>query len=1540
MEGSIVDHLIDGVNLRTCGARAEAMLSVHKTHALPDCELARALAAKKPHTAAQLGSVDRHLHLTRCEFRADSLLHKDSDIHSKMHIPALLASWMRLLQPVTTTPSIDVKSVRVRVVCMQSGIKILSWCQRETRMTDCSCTPRSFCMRDKHRTSHSELQPHVGGDIFHCASKSHHGAWLQCGGNSQGANDEKQGSKFSAREEASCRHQTGNKYLANQLGEANSSCKDPGVQGGNIDQKRNKDEGNDQMNKSEPKENKEEDPQNEAESFDAVHSFFIRKKQTTRYRTSLMMLWLHVRYMLVFVLPGITFVVYLVDELDEEDQKKIEMIKSKTKEIGAFVAKKIADKAESIGTKVLGELTQFANVKTGIKIDANFSKFAKAGVKMAGKALLLAAHAASEVLFLVKPMMVIVDAFNSMRDIDSEVQTILSRLLKFSMQLWGIMISGVAERCRGIEGKKGILSELKLQVRRVLTNVLVVLTRVKGRKRLTQCFIQNKQKDDGSRNSIKLRLKISDLLEGLKAGQESKNIINYYEKRAEASMSTDRMTWIEVWPSAEPDGQTFEFETIKKLPNSENSSIKKKYLKIVLNVDAISEVVSEDTPEEPLKTLIRKEILNYLEISDGQAEEKKKKTTLTDSIMGWKSGIEALMRNAFNAVDRKSMFLEMEEQLKQIVMSAHFKSTLMVMDTVTKNQEMLQDLHKFHLKVNQSHLKINNPDLRQIWEKHFPHLLMVDIQDFAPVLATWKLDVSKGEEVRANRGNLVTRKDFVNESAFEIAENFTDMLVFLDQQRGKGDEADSKVHYMEANVWFPREKKLNDSIEEHLAEFQKWQAEDTRRVSDLKKKYQDSLKILSERIEEEDRMGRTTEALLMKGMEFSLLVRATLCTLNFLEYRKVEKLDEAEGRERNRKFEIIQQLHIKGPQNHRERLKVGNGLLVQARYLSEKNGTKIFHQPSYKIAIEYLTQASDEESLKHYGEESEQVTMMILTNLLWDEMLENWGSLDSKKPEYSKKIESCRKSSNRISSFEAYTLQQLTRLLQRIYLTNDSEKSSTAAFFLSLLYRDLYEKEIMENPDSKEVAKKKLHVAKSVKWFFTNESRLPVKSLIGNGMDEPEAIQGLSRKVGRAALNKILEIHWCEYALEKGEKGYILSNLAYLYGFIGEYEKKKQILKKGSDLNDAVCLYNLADEIKKDGYKETVLLLERAGNIGHVPSLQRLAVYHFDKVKRKGIEKSEEEGLKYIRMAMDASKDQKDYETFKFLYGHLEMLIDNPKRTIDAAEVSRKKVVYRWLQRLPSDSFSVATFGPRLEDVAQLKSRTPTPSPRPNTTSGNSKYVSFILSSRATGEDSPLTPTAKSLPSVDKQAKNPFDVDEDDEDEVDKPAISQVNKRPRPRISFQDMHNRENKSPSTRGVVEGTVEGAVEKSYIDRYKEKMEEMSSNSIGNGVEELNIASDLLKKAIENGEHKAAHTMYKFVDKYRGTRGGYRKIRELLEFIVDTDKTMVRFAAAYRLACYYKEGRKGIPKDETLYKYYMKIKSEEIDHEDAGFSRKVTI
>jgi len=43
---------------------------------------------------------------------------------------------------------------------------------------------------------------------------------------------------------------------------------------------------------------------------------------------------------------------------------------------------------------------------------------------------------------------------------------------------------------------------------------------------------------------------------------------------------------------------------------------------------------------------------------------------------------------------------------------------------------------------------------------------------------------------------------------------------------------------------------------------------------------QNSLEILSERIEEEERIGRTTEALLMKGMQFSLQVRATLYTFN------------------------------------------------------------------------------------------------------------------------------------------------------------------------------------------------------------------------------------------------------------------------------------------------------------------------------------------------------------------------------------------------------------------------------------------------------------------------------------------------------------------------------------------------------------------------------------------------------------------------------------------------------------------------------------
>ena len=126
-----------------------------------------------------------------------------------------------------------------------------------------------------------------------------------------------------------------------------------------------------------------------------------------------------------------------------------------------------------------------------------------------------------------------------------------------------------------------------------------------------------------------------------------------------------------------------------------------------------------------------------------------------------------------------------------------------------------------------------------------------------------------------------------------------------------------------------------------------------------------------------------------------------------------------------------------------------------------------------------------------------------------------------------------------------------------------------------------------------------------------------------------------------AVKHKVHELAWCEMArdsseteasappeeevLETKEKkgddekkaesgnGYILSNLAFIYDFAGDKPRKIETLRKGADLRDPTCLYNLADAVKKYGYEETIKHLTIAGmELNHVPSLQRLAVYFLD----------------------------------------------------------------------------------------------------------------------------------------------------------------------------------------------------------------------------------------------------------------------------------------------------------------------------------------
>mmetsp|Transcript_17303 Transcript_17303/g.25946 ORF Transcript_17303/g.25946 Transcript_17303/m.25946 type:complete len:530 (+) Transcript_17303:18-1607(+) len=295
-----------------------------------------------------------------------------------------------------------------------------------------------------------------------------------------------------------------------------------------------------------------------------------------------------------------------MEELDEESAAKFEAIGASSKALVVSISTNLKKHSTKIGSKIFTEISKFANANSKIA-GVDFMQLAKTAGLIGGSALLLAAHAAAEVLFIMKPLMVIIDAFRVACSTDQEVQTILARMLKMTTQLWGIMLSGVAERCRGIEGKQGVLSKLKTEVRRVLNVVLTVLTRMK-----------QQHNSDGVHNSMEILVKGSNIITAIIKADNSKETKRWVdEKISKVPEFQEKKFWIEAWPNYEPDGQTINVQCLGRIYGRKN-------VQLALHVDHVESIISEDMPEEPLKAQVREEIKKFLG-SKGLEKKRKKK---------------------------------------------------------------------------------------------------------------------------------------------------------------------------------------------------------------------------------------------------------------------------------------------------------------------------------------------------------------------------------------------------------------------------------------------------------------------------------------------------------------------------------------------------------------------------------------------------------------------------------------------------------------------------------------------------------------------------------------------------------------------------------------------------------------------------------------------------------------------------------------------------------------------------------------------------
>ncbi|GAB5363012.1 hypothetical protein AAMO2058_000847500 [Amorphochlora amoebiformis] len=925
---------------------------------------------------------------------------------------------------------------------------------------------------------------------------------------------------------------------------------------------------------------------------------------------------------------------YEMEGMNEYSDLKMGMSPEEVERMYGTVAKELENNGKKIGTTLIRNLSKFSNTETQVNIIKFYSLAEKAGLLKSEsvKSLLLAFNAASEVLFLVKPIMVILNAFCSACRTDLEVRSILSNMSKMTNQLWVIMVNAVGERCRGIEGKNGLLENLKTQIRRVLNVILTLLIRMKPKKKM-----------DGAKESMKVLILGENILKALENGNQFKD--EKVKKVAKRKYFEKTKFWIKVYPSKDPKGGYLYLQASESLYGSQN-------LKFKLPVDHVERIISAEMPESPLREQVRNKlkiaILKSISPEEKMALEKCLKQSQAESLeqsqwMGFFKGtfssVFNFFGNKYRAEGRKELLLELEKGLEKTLKCAHFSSTLQVMNIAVENNKLLEDLHTFHERAHQCHTKIDNKELQKIWEVNFPHLQCVDIQDLSPEIAKWMhaLIIKEKATVRLYK---VTWDYFEEWTVYELTDKILDALMYLDIKNGRGYTPDLKVHYVEANNWFPEEANLRKKMEAYIEEARKWKQ---KREGDNKKNLCQMKDVLTDMDKQIKLQGQNVQ--MMK-------------CLKFLVQERRDKLKKERERARKQKFQYILNILNRGPKTNLELYKVAVGLILMAKMeledakeikatestalapesTTEATAPTVPTEPTacvesktrrdsleeellknkkdfedlqenrhYKAAMKYLEQAADDE------EKPEPAAIKLLVTILWENV---------NKEENSNKI---------------------LELLERLLKFGNMSQKADAAFYKSLLYRDLH---VLQTDEKK------------------SDTKVDAKDL------------NLKEK----------EIEWAKKALQYEKRGYIFSNLALS---VDSETDKENYLRKGAALNDSTCLYGLAEYKKKKGGDEIstteegakeVELLEKAAKNNFVPSLFTLGEYHIRETKRKNFVPNYKKGVSYLQQASEVTPVEMEFEP---MVNALKLLpdgtksISGPEATLLYKQVEEKLKPYK-----------------------------------------------------------------------------------------------------------------------------------------------------------------------------------------------------------------------------------------------------------------------
>jgi len=354
-------------------------------------------------------------------------------------------------------------------------------------------------------------------------------------------------------------------------------------------------------------------------------------------------------------------------------------------------------------------------------------------------------------------------------------------------------------------------------------------------------------------------------LDNLAKWQRRRTELRLLQNKLEDALSKDKPPevafWIKVYPTSDLETDFLRCYVLSPIHGVQARVLKK--LVLAFKYEDVLAADSDWVPKEPFKAMVAETYEKALAQHKARAMKekgipavdakgddkkrhslrvvydfgnslKKKVSRQCSRLVNGSKYTASVARNLYMAIDHRRVLTKIKTRLEDTLNAATFQSTLMILDTVTTNNAMISVIHKSY----ECYKKIQNEELRNIWAENFPQKTFVQIEDLAPALANWYIKdcaTPKGlisdEDLREEPDD--SRKANQLNKSYDLIIKFTNILIYLDSNKGhvfdntSTDASDGKVHYLEANIWFPKGESLRKALDDAETQAEEWEIKQT-----------------------------------------------------------------------------------------------------------------------------------------------------------------------------------------------------------------------------------------------------------------------------------------------------------------------------------------------------------------------------------------------------------------------------------------------------------------------------------------------------------------------------------------------------------------------------------------------------------------------------------------------------------------------------------------------------------------------------------------